>query len=92
MSFTSELHKGFSEFQNLLQRDRTTDVLLMSYAEYSLQLYVMYHESFYAGMLSQNSPLSKAFHEIGVEQPLDQFKLFMDYFYLYWHTQKTTIS
>jgi len=92
MSFTSELHKGFSEFQNLLQKDHTTDVLLMSYAEYSLQLYVMYHESFYNSLLSPNSPLSKAFREIGVEQPLDQFKLFTDSFYLYWHTHETPFS
>lgn len=92
MSFSSELRKGFSEFRRTLQEDHTTDVLLMPYAEYSLQLYMLYHESFYNGLLRKNSPLSKAFCAIGVEQPLDQFTLFMDSFYLYWHAEETTIS
>ena len=90
MSFSVELHKGFSEFRRILQEDHTTDVLLMSYAEYSLQLYILYHESFYDGLLRKNSPLSKAFCAIGVNQPLDQFTLFMDSFYLYWHTQEAS--
>ena len=92
MSFTSELLKGFSSFRRILQEDHTTDVLLMPYAQYSLQLFILYHESFYDGLLRKNSPLSKAFCAIGVEQPLDQFTLFMDSFYLYWHTQDTAIS
>ena len=92
MSFSVELHKGFSEFRRILQEDHTTDVLLMSYAEYSLQLYILYHESFYNGLLRKNSPLSKAFCAIGVNQPLDQFTLFMDSFYLYWHTQETSFQ
>ena len=92
MSFSSELRKGFSEFRHTLQEDHTTDVLLMPYAEYSLQLYILYHESFYGGLLRENSPLSKALCEIGVQQPLDQFTLFMDAFYLYCHTQETAIS
>ena len=92
MSFANELRKGFSEFRRILQEDHTTDVLLMPYAEYTLQLYILYHESFYNGLLRKNSPLSKAFYAIGVVQPQDQFTLFMDSFYLYWPTEDTTIS
>ena len=92
MTFNSELHKGFDEFRRILREDHRTEILLMSYAEYSLQLFIIYHESFYNGILRKNSPLSKAFCAIGVEEPLDQFTLFVDSFYLYWHSQEPTIS
>lgn len=92
MSFNHELLKGFTEFHRILREDQRTDVLLMPYPEYTIQLYMLYHESAYNGILRENSPLSKAFCAIGVVQPQDQFMLFMDSFYLHWHTEETTIS
>ena len=92
MSFSSELLKGFTEFRRILREDHRTDILLMPYPEYTLQIYMIYHESAYNGILRKNSPLSKAFCAIGVVQPQDQFMLFMDSFYLHWHSEETTIS
>jgi len=91
MPFHAELCKGFSAFLEMIQKDKHTDVLLMPYAEYSLQFYVIYHDALYKGLLCENSPMAKAFRDIGIDQPRDQLLVFLNTFYLYWHTRQDSL-
>ncbi len=87
MSFHTELSKGFAAFLEMIQRDQETDILEMSYAEYSLQCYIIYHDALYKGLLRENGPLANAFCQIGIDQPRDQLVVFLDTFYINWRTR-----
>ena len=88
MDFRNELHNGFSEFLNTIQADNETDILLLPYAEYSLQCFVIYHKALYTGLLREGGPLAQAFCALGIDQPRDQLVIFLEHFYIYWRTQQ----
>ncbi|MBR5302059.1 MAG: hypothetical protein IKU38_04430 [Clostridia bacterium] len=92
MSFTTELYKGMSEFLSMIREGNATDVLLMPYAEYSLQCFILYQEALERGLLHKSSPLAQAFRNLGINEARDQLVIFLDTFYLYWHTQKDSFS
>ena len=88
MDFINELRKGFSQFLSIIRKDGEVDVLLMPYAEYSLQFYVIYKDVLYKDLLRENGKLAQAFCSIGINQPRDQAVIFLNAFYLYWHTRQ----
>jgi len=88
MSFQSELHNGFFEFLHMISQDNSAELLLMPYAQYSLQFFIAYKDALYKGPLCENGPLAKAFCSIGIDEPCDQLLIFLDAFYIYWHTQE----
>ena len=88
MSFHVELHKGFSSFLNTIQQDKETDVLLMPYAEFSLQFFVIYHDLLYKDILRESGPLAQAFCQIGIVEPRDQLCIFLEHFYIHLRTNQ----
>ena len=92
MDFRTELSKGFSEFLRMIRKDNETAVLLMPYAEYSLQCFIIYRDALCKGLLHESSPLAQAFCDLGVTEPRDQLVIFLDTFYIHWHTQEGSPS
>ncbi len=90
MDFRTELYKAFSSFLSMIRKDNETDILLMPYAEFSLQCFIIYRNALEKGLLHEDGPLAQAFCQIGVDQPRDQLMTFLDTFYLYWHTQEAS--
>ena len=66
--------------------NQNSDLLTMSYAEFSLNCYVGYADRIYGSMLSDTAPLTRAFLSIGVDTPRDQLLILLDTFYLHLHT------
>ena len=90
MSFANELRTAHLRFLAMLRKDCETDLLLMPYAEFSLQCLVIYRDTLYKGILRKGSPLSQAFCALNIDEKLDQLMIFLETFYLYWHTQADT--
>jgi len=88
MSLHVELHKAFSSFLDTIKKDNETDVLVMPYAEFSLQFFVIYHDLFYTDILRESGPLAQAFCQIGIVEPRDQLCIFLEHFYIYLRTNQ----
>ena len=86
MVLRSELEIAFSQLQNMFIENQNSDLLTMSYAEFSLKCYVAYADRIYGSMLSDTAPLTRAFLSIGVDTPRDQLLILLDTFYLHLHT------
>ena len=83
MTFIDELHKSFSIFLSIINKDGHADILSMPYAEYSLQCFAIYKSTLYDGILLANTPLAQAFSALGITQQRDQLMFFIDTFYLF---------
>ena len=87
MSFRQELSKGFCELEKLIRDNNEAELLLLPYAAFSVALFTTYHDVLYKGLLHPKRPLAKAFCELGIDEPNSQLLLFIDIFYIHWHTQ-----
>jgi len=87
MSFIDELRSGHAGLLSMIREDGHEDILLMPYAEYSLQCFVIYKGAIYHDILRENGALAQAFLSIGVEQPRDQLVILLETLYLFLHTK-----
>lgn len=85
MIFCSELEKAFSQLQDMLIENQSTDLLTMPYAEFTLTCYAGYHLKIYSDILSKDFPLERALRSIGIDTPRDQLMILLDTFYLHLH-------
>ena len=86
MLFRSELENAFTLLENMLIEGKSDELLVLSYAEFSLKCYVSYAEQIYSTILHKSAPLTRAFLSIGVDTPRDQLMILLDTFYLHLHT------
>ena len=89
MSFIDKLRIGHTRLLSMIHEDGHDDILLMTYAEYSLQCFVIYKDAIYHDILHENGALAQAFLSIGVEQPRDQLLILLDTLYLALHTKQS---
>jgi len=87
MSFIEELRSGHASLLSIIREDGHGDILLMPYAEYSLQCFIIYKDAIYHNILRENGSLAQAFISIGVEQPHDQLIILVETLYLFLHTK-----
>ena len=88
MSFTNELHIAHLRFLSRIHKDGHEDILLMPYAEYTLQCFAIYKDTLCHDIFHENSALTKAFRSIGVEEGRDHLLIFLDTLYLCLRTEE----